>query len=148
MLSRAGHDVTIFERSSVELVGRGAGIAAAPEVLAGMVADNLIDETFPGCPVTRVPYICRGDGQHKGRWLGDAPFDLITLNWAHLFDNVRRRVPPNVYFDGVVVEEVDSTESRTGTLHINDGRAESFDLVVCADGYQSLGRATAARTRR
>jgi 2-polyprenyl-6-methoxyphenol hydroxylase-like FAD-dependent oxidoreductase len=144
MLSRAGHDVTIFERSSVELVSRGAGIATTPEVLAGMVADNLIDETFPGCPVARVPYVCRGDGGRSGRWLGDAPFGLITLNWAHLFDNLRRRVPPDVYLDGVIVEQVGSADSQTGTVHINDGRAESFDLVVCADGYQSVGRAAVA----
>jgi 2-polyprenyl-6-methoxyphenol hydroxylase-like FAD-dependent oxidoreductase len=148
LLSRAGHDVTIFERSSDELVSRGAGIATTPEVLAGMVADDLIDEAFPGCPVTRVPYVCRGDGGRAGRWLGDAPFDLITLNWAHLFHNLRRRVPTSIYRNGVSVERVDASESGAATLHINDGRAESFDLVVCADGYQSLGRAAVAPDSR
>jgi 2-polyprenyl-6-methoxyphenol hydroxylase-like FAD-dependent oxidoreductase len=109
-----------------------------------MIVDDLIDETFPGCPVTRVPYVCRGDGGRAARWLGDAPFDLITVNWAHLFHNLRRRVPTNIYRDGVSVERVDSSGSQSATLHTDDGRAESFDLVVCADGYQSLGRATVA----
>ena len=39
LMSRADHEVTVFERSSVELKSRGAGIATTPEVLADMLAD-------------------------------------------------------------------------------------------------------------
>jgi 2-polyprenyl-6-methoxyphenol hydroxylase-like FAD-dependent oxidoreductase len=142
---RAGYEVTVFERSSGELKSRGAGIATTPGVLAEMVADDLIDETFPGCPTSRITYVCQGDGDHAGRWLGDAPGGVIRhFNWAHLFDNLRRRVPANVYRDGVTVEQVDASESNRAMLRTSDGRTESFDLIVCADGYQSLGRAIVA----
>ena len=144
MLSRAGHDVTVFERSSGELVSRGAGIATRPAVLNGIVGRGLLDETFPGCPAMRIRYICRGDDRPDGRWLGDAALDLVAFNWAHLFDNLRRRVPEDIYRDGVVVEAVDSSELESASVQTDDGRVESFDLVVCADGYQSRGRTAVA----
>ena len=46
LLHRAGHDVTVFERSESDLVSRGAGIVTATAAWQDMVAHGLIDEAI------------------------------------------------------------------------------------------------------
>src|SRR5690349_4833790 len=49
LLHRAGHDVTVFERSESDLVSRGAGIVTATAAWQDMVARGLLDGTLPSC---------------------------------------------------------------------------------------------------
>jgi 2-polyprenyl-6-methoxyphenol hydroxylase-like FAD-dependent oxidoreductase len=49
LLHRAGHDVTVFERSESDLVSRGAGIVMATAAWQDMMAHGLIDGTLPAC---------------------------------------------------------------------------------------------------
>ena len=46
-LSRAGHEVVVFERSASELKGRGAGIATSSNVLQSLKDDNFLDADIP-----------------------------------------------------------------------------------------------------
>jgi 2-polyprenyl-6-methoxyphenol hydroxylase-like FAD-dependent oxidoreductase len=139
--SRLGHDVTVFERSVTKLVSRGAGIATTPAVLAALVSRGAIDADVPQVvPAVGTRYVCRGGASREGRWLGSLDlFRVSTLNWAHLFDQLRRRVPEHAYRNGVRIERLDTTGSAA-IVHRSDGGQERFDLVVCADGYHSVGR--------
>jgi len=47
LLHRAGHDVTVFERSGSDLVSRGAGIGTPTAVWQDMMARGLIDGALP-----------------------------------------------------------------------------------------------------
>jgi 2-polyprenyl-6-methoxyphenol hydroxylase-like FAD-dependent oxidoreductase len=49
LLHRAGHDVTVFERSESDLVSRGAGIGTPTAVWQDMMARRLIDGTLSAC---------------------------------------------------------------------------------------------------
>ena len=49
LLHRAGHDVTVFERSESGLVSRGAGILMISASGQDMTARGLLDETVPAC---------------------------------------------------------------------------------------------------
>lgn len=141
--SRLGHDVTVFERSVTKLVSRGAGIATAPAVLEALVSRGAVDADVPQVLLTSsggAGYVCRDGASRGGRWLGTlAQVRLSALNWAHLFDQLRRRVPEHAYLNGVRIERLETTGSAA-TVHRSDGGQESFDLVVCADGYHSVGR--------
>ena len=49
LLHRAGHDVTVFERSESDLVSRGAGILMTTAAWQDMMAHGLIDAALPAC---------------------------------------------------------------------------------------------------
>jgi 2-polyprenyl-6-methoxyphenol hydroxylase-like FAD-dependent oxidoreductase len=141
LLHRAGHDVTVFERSESDLVSRGAGIGTPTTVWQDMMAHGLIDETLPACRIDSLRFVTRGSGTGQQRWLGDVqpPLSFTLVNWAHLYQWLRRGVPDELYRSASAVELIDARPDGT-TLHLGPGGAADFDLVVCADGYRSTGR--------
>jgi len=141
LLHRAGHDVTVFERSESDLVSRGAGIGTPTAVWQDMMARGLIDGTLPACRADYMRYVTRGSGTGRPRWLGDAGGlgSLMLLNWAHLYQCLRRGVPDDRYRSASTVELIEARPDGT-TLHLRPGSSVDFDLVVCADGYRSMGR--------
>ena len=50
LLSRAGHDVAIYERSQTGLTGRGGGVTTSRTVLEQMKAADILDADFPSAP--------------------------------------------------------------------------------------------------
>jgi 2,6-dihydroxypyridine 3-monooxygenase len=132
--------VTVFERSPAELASRGAGIATPSGVLDGMISRGLLDESFPRCPIDRVPYFCRDGDRPRGRWLGEVSTSFAGVNWAHLYQRLRGQVSDGHYRAGVAVSGVDAADARPVVVRTSEGRSEDFDVVVCADGYRSAGR--------
>jgi 2-polyprenyl-6-methoxyphenol hydroxylase-like FAD-dependent oxidoreductase len=65
--------------------------------------------------------------------------NFTLFNWAHLYQGFRRLVPDDLYCAGAAVERIETAPHGT-TLHLLPGGSLGFDLVVCADGYRSLGR--------
>jgi 2-polyprenyl-6-methoxyphenol hydroxylase-like FAD-dependent oxidoreductase len=141
LLHRAGHDVIVFERSESDLVSRGAGIGTPAGVWQDMMAYGLIDETLPACRADYGRIVTRGSGTGQQRWLGDirSGSSMRLLNWAHLYQCLRRGVPDELYRSAAAVELIEAGPDGT-TLHLRPGGSLDFDLVVCADGYRSTGR--------
>jgi len=141
LLHRAGHDVTVFERSESDLVSRGAGIGTPMAVWQDMMARGLIDGTLSACRADYMRYVTRGSGTGQQRWLGDAggQGSLMLLNWAHLYQCLRRGVPDDLYRSASTVELIEARPDGA-TLHLRPGSSVDFDLIVCADGYRSMGR--------
>src|SRR6185437_15794942 len=139
LLHRAGHDVTVFERSGSDLVSRGAGIAMLTAAWQDMMAHGLIDGPLPACRADCFRYVTRESGTGQQRWLGDVQMSFTLLNWTHLYQGFRRCVPDELYRRACTVELVEARLQDT-TLHLRPGGALDFDLVVCADGYRSMGR--------
>jgi 2-polyprenyl-6-methoxyphenol hydroxylase-like FAD-dependent oxidoreductase len=141
LLHRAGHDVTVFERSESDLVSRGAGIGTPTAVWRDMMAHGLIDETLPAVRIDYLRFVTRGSGTGQQRWLGDVrpSLSFTLVNWAHLYQWLRRGVPDERYRSASVVELIEAGPDGA-TLHLGPGGAVDFDLVVCADGYRSMGR--------
>jgi len=139
LLHRAGHDVIVFERSESDLVSRGAGIGTLPAVWQDMMARGLVDGTVPTVRLDYIRYVTRGSGAGQPRWLGDVQLSLTGLNWAHLYQCLRRGVPDELYRGASAVELIDAGPDSS-TLHLLSGGSWDFDLVVCADGYRSMGR--------
>jgi 2-polyprenyl-6-methoxyphenol hydroxylase-like FAD-dependent oxidoreductase len=139
LLHRAGHDVIVFERSESDLVSRGAGILAVTAAWQDMTAHGLIDGTLPVCRANYSRFVTRASGTGRQRWLGDLQMNFTLLNWAHLYQRLRRHVPDDLYRTDAAVERIEATQ-QGATLHLVPGGSFDFDLVVCADGYRSLGR--------
>jgi len=143
LLHRAGHDVIVFERSGSDLVSRGAGIGTPTAVWQDMMARGLIDGALPFFRAGYARYVTRGSGTGQPRWLGDIGGDIqlrpTLVNWAHLYQWLRRGVPDELYRGASAVELIEARPDGT-TLHLGPGGTVDFDLVVCADGYRSMGR--------
>ncbi len=141
-LARLGCVVTLFERSGEELKDRGAGIGVPPSVMAAYIGRGLIGAD--------VPYF---DAEHfVRRWRTAAapefgvlaweqPANIALLNWGGLYQNLRARVPDGVYHTGQRVVALHQAAQGVDVALAN-GEVQNFDLVVCADGYASLGRRT------
>ena len=142
-LSRRGWDVEVFERSDHELVARGAGIATFTPFLDALVDRDLIGADLPRFDARPMRWVGRDARSLSGRLLGSDPLPLpmSTLTWGDLYTQLRRRVPPAVYARGHTVAEIEVAEQRP-SLRLADGSRRHYDLVVCADGYRSLGRST------
>jgi 2-polyprenyl-6-methoxyphenol hydroxylase-like FAD-dependent oxidoreductase len=141
LLSRAGYAVSVFERSRGELVDRGAGIATPVATFSSLIAQDLLDVTFPYVHRPDQPFITRAAADD---WLGHAPWsrphDEAAMHWGALYRNLRRRVPDAVYHQGWTVTNAQMANDTAVVLHFADGQRQEFDLVLFADGYQSLGR--------
>jgi 2-polyprenyl-6-methoxyphenol hydroxylase-like FAD-dependent oxidoreductase len=139
LLHRAGHDVIVFERSESDLVSRGAGIVVVTAAWQDMMAHGLIDGTLPACRADYSRFVTRAPGTGQQRWLGDVQMGFTLFNWAHLYKWLRRCVPDGLYRSDAAVERIEAAPQGT-TLYLLQGGSRDFDLVVCADGYRSLGR--------
>lgn len=139
-LARGGFDVTLFERSGEELKDRGAGIGVPPSVVETYIARGLLPQEVPYFPAGNFVRRWRTpDTLDYGKLAWRQPTSLCLLNWGMLYRELRRRVPDGVYRTGHRV--IGMQQEREGvTLTIAGYGEQHFDLVVCADGYASLGR--------
>ena len=139
-LHRAGCEVTLFERSHGDLQDRGAGIASSFAHLDLLKARDLIDADYPFVPFHANMWTRPAAADPKGHIIWKSPGAASGMNWGVLFANHHKRVPEAIHLHGANVIGVDEGEDGKVTLRLEDGRQFVFDLVVFADGYNSLGR--------
>jgi 2-polyprenyl-6-methoxyphenol hydroxylase-like FAD-dependent oxidoreductase len=140
-MSRAGHDVTVFERSRGALQGRGGGIATPTATFKSLIEEDIIDESFPHTMATEMPFVGRTSPQDRlGHVAWSLPIDLACFHWGTLWENLRKRVPDQRYLSGRNITQIQMQDAETAILELEDGSTHSFDLVLSADGYRSLGR--------
>lgn len=140
-LLREGHTVTIFERSSSELQGRGAGIMTTQSMLQALKARDMIDADFSHFEQHQMPFIGHtGPDEPFGKTVWIMPANIVLLNWSDLFKNLRRRVPDSIYHAGQTVIAADMVDDNHVLVTMEDSIQHQFDLVIFADGYRSLGR--------
>jgi len=138
LLLRAGHRVTVFERSVAGLSRRGAGLVAQRELFALLQAVDRASASRVGVVATERITLDR-----RGEVISRDPSPQTQLSWDHLYDVLRALVPEAGYRLGENVVTVRDGVSEA-VIELQDGRSESFDLVVGADGLGSVTRATIA----
>ena len=141
LLARAGHNVHVYERSREGLVGRGGGIATPVPVLASLIEHDLLDRDFPHLTASSTPFVVRtADHPMFGRVAWALPLNIAVFHWTALWGALRRRVPDERYHRGShVVGAVEEPSGRV-TMTFADGTVVAANLILWADGYQSLGR--------
>jgi 2,6-dihydroxypyridine 3-monooxygenase len=134
LLHDAGFDVTVLERSSTHLKGRGAGI-----VLHEATARYLIERAG----------MSLGAISEGARWFrfvdraGTVTYEAECLYrftaWSSLYVNLLDHLPPNRYRLGNEVVGLEETGDRIRVV-IGDQGFLTADLVVCAEGITSTTR--------
>lgn len=141
-LARHGCSVTLFERSGEELKDRGAGIGVGPSVIETYVKRGLVAADVPYFNAQNFVRRWRTPDEPRfGRLAWMQPANVCLMNWGMLYRNLRERVPDGVYRTGQRVVALQNATEHVD-VRLASGVTERFDLVVCADGYASLGRRT------
>lgn len=131
----------MFERSTGALQGRGGGIGTTGTVLEALKRNDVIDMDFPHCSTEVMPFVGK-HAEHEpfGHVPWRMPLDLQAFRWSALWQTLRARVPDHAYRAGSPVIGADVLDDDRVRLSIEGGTQEDFDLVLFADGAQSLGR--------
>lgn len=137
-LLRDGWDVAVFERSDVELSGRGAGIVTQPGLRSALARLGIEAERDLGIDVGR-----RRTLDAAGRIVAEDVRPQIATSWNRIFELLRAAFPGERYHLG---RDLSGFEQHAGgvTLRFADGSREDGDLVVGADGFRSSVRASLA----
>ena len=136
-LRRIGWDVDVFERSPVELVGRGAGITTHPELL------DALENSGAGTRELGIEVRERIAIDRDGRVLGARPLRQILTSWDRLQRLLRETIDPAHYHLGYSFARVDQDGGGV-RVSFAEGRTERADLLVGGDGIRSAVRAELA----
>jgi 2-polyprenyl-6-methoxyphenol hydroxylase-like FAD-dependent oxidoreductase len=136
-LRQIGWDVDVFERSAVELVGRGAGITTHPELL------EALEKSGAGTRELGITVERRITLDREGRVIGERHLPQILTSWDRLQRLLRETIDPAHYHLGHTFEHVEQDGSGV-RVHFAEGRVEDADLLVGGDGIRSGVRAQIA----
>ena len=133
-LRQIGWQADVYERSSVELVGRGAGITTHPELLAALEASGAGTADL-GVVVDR-----RIALDLAGNVIGEKHLTQILTSWDRLQRLLRATIDPAHYHLGCNFERVAPRDGGV-RVHFSGGRIEDADVLVGCDGVRSSVRA-------
>ncbi len=133
MLRKSGWAVDVFERSDVELSGRGAGIVTHAELLdaltfcgagtkdLGVTVEKRVAFDFEGNPVRQID------------------FPQIVTSWDRVHTLLRRIIPGNHHHLNRQITGYRQDASGI-TVTFSDGSDLDADILVGADGFRSSVR--------
>src|SRR5262249_33488903 len=136
-LRRIGWAVDVFERSPVELVGRGAGITTHPELI------EALEKSGAGMRDLGIQVAKRITIDRLGRVIGERPLRQILTSWDRLQRLLRETIDPAHYHLGHTFTRVEQ-DGHEVRVHFAEGRVERADLLIGGDGIRSGVRAQVA----
>ncbi|HKF10869.1 MAG TPA: FAD-dependent monooxygenase [Xanthobacteraceae bacterium] len=132
-LRQIGWRAEVYERSPVELVGRGAGITTHPELL------EALEESGAGTRDLGVEVEKRIALDRYGRVIAEKHLPQILTSWDRLQRLMRGTIDEAQYHLGHAFERVE--QDGFGVLvHFAGGKRERADLLIGADGIRSSVR--------
>jgi len=137
-LRRIGWRVDIYERSSIELIGRGVGIFATHLELF-----ESLDKCGAGTVDIGVIVYKRVTFDRAGKVIAEKPQLQILTSWDRLRQVLLKANDRQRYYFGHVFERIEQDGSGVDVRFTN-GRSERADLVVGCDGFRSSVRGSLA----
>lgn len=141
LLRQDGHDVTVFERSARGLARRGAGLVAQQDLYDVLHRLGLDRAAEVGVTARERITLDRA-----GRVVHRDPTPQTQVSWDHLWVTLRAQLDDDAYLLDHRVVEVRADDAHAEVV-CADGRVRSFDLVVGADGANSVVRRFVAPDR-
>jgi 2-polyprenyl-6-methoxyphenol hydroxylase-like FAD-dependent oxidoreductase len=133
-LLQDGWDVQVYERTPVELSGRGAGIVTQPQVLETLRALGLEATQDLGVDVSR-----RRTLDREGRVIAETIRRQVATSWNRLFEVLRTGFPTERYHLGKDLVGL-TQDGKSVTARFADGSSATGDLLIGADGFRSSVR--------
>ena len=133
-LRQIGWDADVYERSAVELTGRGAGITTHPELL------EALQNSGAGTRDLGVAVDKRIALDRAGRVIGEKYLPQILTSWDRLQRLLRDTIDPAHYHLGWNFERLEQDGCGV-RVHFSGGRVEHGAILVGGDGIRSSVRA-------
>ena len=140
-LRQIGWQVDVYERSQVELVGRGAGITTHPELL------EALEKSGAGTRDLGVEVEKRIALDRHGRVTAEKRLPQILTSWDRLQRLMRATIDEAHYHLGHTFERVEQDGSGV-LVHFTGGKRERADLLIGGDGIRSSVREQVAPAAR
>ena len=134
LLRSVGWDVDVYERSTEDLAGRGAGLGSHEALLAVMRRIGIDTSTPVGVAIPRYVWLDKSGGV-----VADVPRPRMMTAWARLYRPLKEALPANHYHAAKSLIRVEQDEGGV-TAFFADGTQASGDLLVGADGARSAVR--------
>ncbi|MFG3136206.1 FAD-dependent monooxygenase [Streptomyces sp. NPDC048211] len=141
--TRAGAEVTVYERSDGALEDRGFGIVVPPPLHRELVAARYLDAGMETAPVPSRVWLTREPGRQHARELARHESAVTPCHWGLLWRTLRANADGVTYHRGRPVTEVLRHPSGGAVIRTADSE-ERYDIVVGADGSRSVTRAAVA----
>ena len=138
ILLRQGHDVTLLEKATGSLDGRGAGIVTHDALAEALRAAGVAVDHTLGVPVTK-RITLGADGQS----LGEMELPQILTSWSRLYHMLKEAFPAERYLQGKAVKTVTQNKDAVQVFCEDDSQYES-ELLIASDGIRSGVRAQVA----
>jgi len=135
LLRDLGADVHVFERSATELQGRGAGIVVHELSVRYLVENRIADIDALSVASHRHIHV-----DVSGATIHDDPIAYRYTSWNTLYRNLLRSLGPDRYHFGRAVTGFHDTGREVVAATAGGGEI-ACDLLICADGAASTGRA-------
>ncbi|WP_435179140.1 FAD binding domain-containing protein [Halorussus sp. AFM4] len=133
-LDRAGHDPTVYERSTGDLESRGAGIVAQSAVRRFLDRHGIVDPERIVTIVDRREYLARDGSVDASR-----PESMAFTAWDAVYRNLRSAFPDDRYREGREVTGV-RPDPEAPAVEFADGSTVRPDLAAVAEGGRSATR--------
>lgn len=140
LLSRLGMKVTILERSSGELKGRGAGITLPIPLVNKCIELNLFDDDIPHLPLDTRIFFRKSFHTHQAEKIWEQPLNAFTLNWMDVYRNLRNRLHLVDFRSSVEVINIQKKSDDRYYLETASRMYFDADIVIAADGVESTIR--------
>ena len=137
-LRRAGWEVDIYERSSIELIGRGVGI-----FVSHLELFEALDKCGAGTVDIGVIVYKRITLDRRGDVIAEKPMLQIVTSWDRLRQVLLKAIDRQRYYFGHALERVEQDGNNIHAHFANGCRASAHLLVAC-DGFRSSVRAQLA----
>jgi 2-polyprenyl-6-methoxyphenol hydroxylase-like FAD-dependent oxidoreductase len=134
MLLRSGWDVTVIERSTGRLTGRGAGLGVHPPMLEGLLAAGAQVDATVGVAVSS-----RAAIERDGHIAAEIAMPQFCTSWARLYTLLSDVFPEERVRRGVALSGFEQDDDGV-TAKLSDGISLRGDLLVGADGVRSTVR--------
>jgi 2-polyprenyl-6-methoxyphenol hydroxylase-like FAD-dependent oxidoreductase len=134
LLLRAGHDVTVLERSQRSLQGRGAGIVTHKGLREALRAAGVVVDDTLGIPVA-ARVVLGADGRTLCEW----GHPQILTSWGRLYSLLSDALPAAHQRLGAAVQAVTAFDEHV-SVQLAGGESLRADLLIAADGIRSTVR--------
>lgn len=138
-LQRLGCEVDVYEQSTADFSERGVGIGAYQQFLELCQQRDLLDADIPCIPFTQRQFVRLGENGSEQR-LWHQSMSSTVFTWGQLYANLRKRVDDKHFHSGMRLLDATPRTEDDVALTFSNGQQRECDLVIFADGHDSLGR--------
>jgi 2-polyprenyl-6-methoxyphenol hydroxylase-like FAD-dependent oxidoreductase len=133
LLRKAGWHAQVFERSDVELRGRGAGIVTHADLIQSLERSGAQLKDLGVTVHERIAL------DAKGRVIERLPYEQIVTSWDRMHQIMRATLPTGTHHLGYNLRGIEQ-DANSITAIFENGERVTGDLLVGADGFRSVVR--------